>query len=136
MLTAQLRKIIIRVVLIIVTLIVIWLIYRKVAAKIKAKKIHDLMQTSYVQTSTSHGLPLTLNLGQVAAQIHDAIWGQFWGDEDEPAAVRAIAGVPKAAIADLNDIYFKIDGHDLRQDFAKYVLDDPQYESQIGYLFA
>jgi len=106
-----------------------YLAYRGISNWWKAKKQQDLLQNNNVTTTFigAGGQPIvqTVDLGTKAAAIDNAFYNNDWfgASEDENAAITNILGVPKSLIPDLSNVYFKLNGKNLKQDFQKFLSD-------------
>lgn len=108
-----------------------------VYGKYKAQKSQKLLEGNVVTTSsTSNGQTIvqTIDLGTKVSAIDNAIY-HYWGGmaENETVMMREILDVPQNLIPKLSDLYYQFNGHNLKQDYQKY-LDDDEY-NQIAHKF-
>lgn len=113
--------------------------FNKIKNRIKLQQqlqLYAQAQQGYtVTTPSGQQVNVTINLGQVAQEIHDAFFNNDWfgSTEDEEAAIAAVKRVPKQLIPQLTQTYAQLFNKDLRSDFVTYLSTD-EFE-QVAYLF-
>lgn len=117
----------------------IYLIGKAIYKSYKEAKRQKLLEGNQVTTtfnSPTTGQPITqtVDLGTKAAAIDAAFYENDWFgiSEDEEAAITELLGVPKNLIPDLSNVYFKLNGKNLKSDFLKFA---PEQWPSISYLF-
>lgn len=121
-------------VIIIVVLIIVFIVAKQLYKQYLERKKNEIINDSQKTVTLPSGQTQSINLGAVALGIYDAFYNNdvFGASEDEQKAIALLSGVPKELIPDLSTIYFKLYGHNLREDYSKY-LDSDEY-AKISYL--
>lgn len=116
--------------------VIAYMIGKAIYESYKKKKIQDVLENNTVNVTATgpNGQPVvtSLDLGAKAAVIDDAFHGS-WFSEDEEKAITALLGVPKALIPDLSNVYYKLNGKNLKQDFTTYL--STEQWNQVSSLF-
>lgn len=101
-------------------LVIAIIAFFKIKKMINDKKIQQQIDAS--KSVTIGGVPVSVPIGTIAANINDAFSG--WS-EDEERAISELLNCPKPLIPALSDAYFKISGgNSLKGDFIKYLSTD------------
>jgi hypothetical protein len=125
-------KTIIIIVVIIVVIILAVILVRAYNKKQREKKLNDILNNN-IATGNYAGIPTPViaDLGTKAKQIWDAFYDNditsWFGTsftEDEEKAIAAINDVPDSLMPKLADIYYEMDGQNLKADCIKYI-DEP-----------
>jgi hypothetical protein len=113
---------IIKWVILAIMLIIVVVAFIAIRKKILAKKLQA--QIDAEKTVTINGTTLNIPIGTIAANINDAFYNH-WGGEDEERAISELMNCPKALIPQLSEAYFNISGgKSLKGDFIKYLSTD------------
>ena len=100
-------------------IVVLIIIAIKVRNYFKDKSLEK--QINATVTTTTNGVPVSVPIGTIAANIKDAFYN-YWGGEDEERAISELLNCPKALIPKLSEAYFSItEGKSLKGDFIKYL---------------
>lgn len=108
-----------KIALVIIILIAIFLILRFAWVKYKARKAYSLTEENIITTNVN-GQTVSVNIGAAAGEIYEAFHGS-WYSEDEERAVAALVRVPRTAIPNLKDTYFKLYDKQLTNEFQTYL---------------
>jgi hypothetical protein len=109
--------------------------WKKWKRQVELKKMQQLYQQTnvpvYTTVTAANGVTgfqqSSVNLASVSDTIFDAFYNNDWfgATEDEKKAADALATVPKAYLNQLADVYAQAYKKNLRQDFVKFVSDNP-----------
>jgi hypothetical protein len=83
---------------------------------VKKKKENDKL----VNSNADNGNGVTVDLGMKAAEIHEALHGGYFS-EDEVTAMNVIKGLSTANVLSLENLYFSLYGKNLKSDLIKYL---------------
>lgn len=115
----------------IVGIIIVLFIAYKAFQYFKKQRQNSLLDNNTV-TANVNGQPATVNIGTKVTEIHDALHGS-WYSEDEQKAINAVLSTPQPLIPNLSQTYFAVTGINLKQDLQEYL--SASEWMQIAYLF-
>lgn len=109
----------VKIAVIVIIIVVLIIVYKKAKDKIQQRKAAKEFEKDSIGGVVG-GQSYSLNPATVATEIYNA-FHEYWGMEDEEAAILAINNVPKQFVPMVSKAYFTLYKLALNNEFSKYL---------------